>query len=90
MQAGRGRGSAYTIAPPAPNLKQHTGGLPLHAAAGQDKHPRVALVLAQLGWVYSRTARVTFAEGLYRECAKILRLEQPARWQAQVRAVAAG
>ena len=40
-----------------------------------DSHPRVALVLMLLGKVYARTARVVFAEGMYRECAKVIRLE---------------
>lgn len=37
-------------------------------------HVRVAFVLLPLAWVYSRTGRVTLAEGLYREVMKILRL----------------
>lgn len=35
-------------------------------AVGGDAHPRVALVLAELAGVYARTARVSYAEGLYR------------------------
>ncbi|KAG1671486.1 hypothetical protein FOA52_003144 [Chlamydomonas sp. UWO 241] len=40
-----------------------------------EQHPRLAPVLLCLGKVYARTARVVFAEGLYRECAKLVRLE---------------
>ena len=39
-----------------------------------DTHPRTVPILTQLGYVYSRTARVMFAEGLFRECAKILKV----------------
>lgn len=35
-------------------------------------HARTALVLIPLAWVYSRTGRVTLAEGLYREITKML------------------
>ncbi len=40
----------------------------LAAAEGisSDSHPRVALVLMLLGFAYSRSARVTLAEGLFR------------------------
>ena len=41
------------------------------------KHVRVAVVLLPLAWVYSRSGRVTLAEGLYREIAKILHLSPP-------------
>ncbi|MEW5311215.1 MAG: hypothetical protein WDW38_002949 [Sanguina aurantia] len=44
-------------------------------AAGSDAHPRLAPILTQLGWVYSRTARVTYAEGLFREAAKLMKLD---------------
>lgn len=42
----------------------------LSAAEGVsgEGHPRVALVLLELGRLYARTARVSYAEGLYR-CA---------------------
>ncbi|GAX79410.1 hypothetical protein CEUSTIGMA_g6851.t1 [Chlamydomonas eustigma] len=40
-----------------------------------DKHPRIALVLMLLGRVYARTARVIFAEGMYRESTKLLQLD---------------
>ncbi|KAF5839016.1 hypothetical protein DUNSADRAFT_1793 [Dunaliella salina] len=52
-------------------------GQALQVAEGisSDTHPRVVPILTQLGYVYSRSARVTFAEGLYRECAKILKLD---------------
>ncbi|GAB4817145.1 hypothetical protein N2152v2_004191 [Parachlorella kessleri] len=48
----------------------------LAAAEGisSDSHPRVALVLMLLGFAYSRSARVTLAEGLFRECSKMLQL----------------
>lgn len=36
--------------------------------------PRVALVLLLTAQLYSRTGRVTLAEGLYREAAKMLQL----------------
>ncbi len=44
-------------------------------AVSSDKHPRVAMVLMLLGKVYARTARVMFAEGLYRECLKLMQLD---------------
>jgi hypothetical protein len=37
--------------------------------------PRVALVLLLTAQTYSRTGRVTLAEGLYREAAKMLQLK---------------
>lgn len=37
-------------------------------------HIRVAIILLPLAFVYSRTGRVTLAEGLYREISKILRI----------------
>lgn len=39
-----------------------------------DTHPRVVPVLSLLAYVYCRTARHTFGEGLLRECAKILKV----------------
>lgn len=39
-----------------------------------DNHPRVVPVLALLSYAYCRTARFTFAEGLLRECGKILKV----------------
>lgn len=44
-------------------------------AAGADRHPRVAAVLLLLGHVFCRTARVTFAEGLFRDGAKMLSID---------------
>jgi len=46
-----------------------------NAGVSSDKHVRVALVLMLLGKVYARTARVMFAEGMYRESAKLMRLD---------------
>ncbi|GIL44694.1 hypothetical protein Vafri_2217 [Volvox africanus] len=43
-----------------------------------ERSPSLAPLLMLLGYTYSRSARVTFAEGLYREAAKLLRLD-PAR-----------
>lgn len=42
--------------------------------AGGKPHPRIAMVLLLLAHVYSRTGKVTLAEGLYREIVKILDL----------------
>ncbi|KAG2422639.1 hypothetical protein HXX76_015877 [Chlamydomonas incerta] len=52
------------------------------AAAG-DRSPALAPLLTLLGYTYSRSARVTFAEGLFREAAKLLRLD-PGRQQPPV------
>lgn len=41
---------------------------------GGKPHPRIAIVLLLLAHVYSRTGKVTLAEGLYREIMKILDL----------------
>jgi hypothetical protein len=54
----------------------------LHAGVSGDRHPRTTPILLTLGHVYSRSARVTFAEGLFRECAKIFGVQDPT--QAQV------
>ncbi|KAL6776872.1 hypothetical protein ACKKBF_B03815 [Auxenochlorella protothecoides x Auxenochlorella symbiontica] len=51
-------------------------------------HPRLAFPLALLAHVYSRTARVTLAEGLYREATKLLQLD-PRREAPSVSAPAA-
>jgi hypothetical protein len=48
------------------------------AAAGGDADPTLAPVLTLLGVVYSRSARVMYAEGMFREAAKLARLD-PAR-----------
>jgi hypothetical protein len=37
-------------------------------AVSGEAHPRVACVLLELGRLYARTARVSYAEGLYRWC----------------------
>ena len=55
-------------------------------SVSRDDHPRLALPLTLLAWVYSRTARVTLAEGLFREAGKLLQLDPqrgalPADWQ---------
>ena len=42
--------------------------------SGDPKHPSIAMVLLLLAEVYSRTGRVTLAEGLYRELSKMLSL----------------
>eukprot|EP00890_Picochlorum_soloecismus_P005815 jgi/Picsp_1/6234/NSC_03588-R1_hypothetical protein CHLNCDRAFT_51750 [Chlorella variabilis] len=42
--------------------------------SGDPKHPSIAIVLLLLAEVYSRTGRVTLAEGLYRELSKMLSL----------------
>ncbi|KAG2494259.1 hypothetical protein HYH03_007614 [Edaphochlamys debaryana] len=47
-------------------------------AAHGERSPALAPLLTLLGYTYSRSARVTFGEGLYREAAKLLRLD-PAR-----------
>ncbi|GLI65024.1 hypothetical protein VaNZ11_008394 [Volvox africanus] len=47
-----------------------------------ERSPSLAPLLMLLGYSYSRSARVTFAEGLYREAAKLLRLD-PARVHQQ-------
>jgi hypothetical protein len=44
-------------------------------AVSTDRHARLAPVLLLLGQLYSRTARVTFAEGMLREAAKLMRLD---------------
>ncbi len=44
------------------------------SSLGGKPHPRIAIVLLGLAHVYSRTGKVTLAEGLYREIAKILDL----------------
>ncbi|KAG2450820.1 hypothetical protein HYH02_004655 [Chlamydomonas schloesseri] len=44
------------------------------AAAG-DRSPGLVPLLTLLGYTYSRSARVTFAEGLFREAAKLLKLD---------------
>mmetsp|Transcript_7366 Transcript_7366/g.18280 ORF Transcript_7366/g.18280 Transcript_7366/m.18280 type:complete len:453 (-) Transcript_7366:132-1490(-) len=44
-----------------------------------DNHPRVVPVLALLSYVYCRSARHTYGEGLLRECGKILKLD-PGRY----------
>jgi hypothetical protein len=48
-------------------------------AAGGDASPLLAPVLGVLGVVYSRSARVTFGEGMFREAAKLSKLD-PAKW----------
>lgn len=45
------------------------------AAAHGERNPSLAPLLTLLGYTYSRSARVTFAEGLFREAAKLLRLD---------------
>ncbi|GBF94645.1 hypothetical protein Rsub_07381 [Raphidocelis subcapitata] len=47
-------------------------------AAGGEAAPLLAPVLCALGVVYSRSARVMYAEGMFREAAKLARLD-PAR-----------
>jgi tetratricopeptide (TPR) repeat protein len=44
------------------------------SSLGGKPHPRIAIVLLGLAHVYSRTGKVTLAEGLYREIGKILDL----------------
>ena len=48
------------------------------AVAGSERHPRLVPLLLLLATAYSRSARVTYAEGLYREAAKLAGLD-PAR-----------
>lgn len=60
-----------TRTPPAPPLLQALGAA--EAVSGEGG-ARVALVLILTAHVYSRTGRVTLAEGLYREAAKLLQL----------------
>jgi len=47
-------------------------------AAGGESGPLLAPVLTLLGLVYSRSARVMYAEGMFREAAKLAKLD-PAR-----------
>jgi hypothetical protein len=47
-------------------------------AAGGEAAPLLAPVLCTLGVVYSRSARVMYAEGMFREAAKLAKLD-PAR-----------
>lgn len=42
------------------------GGAGAGTGAGGESSPRLAAVLLSLGYVYSRSGRITFAEGLYR------------------------
>lgn len=58
----------------------------LNAGISTDTHIRVVPILTQLGYVYSRSARVTYAEGLYRECAKILKVGAAAPANATMQA----
>ncbi|GIL76035.1 hypothetical protein Vretifemale_5772 [Volvox reticuliferus] len=58
------------------------GALKAMEAAYGERSPALAPLLTLLGYTYSRSARVTFAEGLYREAAKLLRLD-PARVHQQ-------
>eukprot|EP00798_Chlamydomonas_sp_ICE-L_P032444 gene32444-31057_t len=58
--------------------------------AGKKDHPRVAIILSLLGHVYSRSARVTFAEGLFREATKMLRIDPLSVTAAQQAADARG
>ncbi|GLC33214.1 hypothetical protein PLESTB_000358800 [Pleodorina starrii] len=51
-------------------------------AAHGERSPSLAPLLTLLGYTYSRSARVTFAEGLFREAAKLLRLD-PSRVHQQ-------
>lgn len=44
------------------------------AAAGEAA-PALAPVLCTLGYVYARSARVMYAEGMFREAAKLSRLD---------------
>lgn len=64
------------------------------AASSGDRSPALAPLLTLLGYTYSRSARVTFAEGLFREAAKLLRLDpgrqQPPPDGPAARAAAAG
>ncbi|KAJ9514091.1 hypothetical protein QJQ45_002207 [Haematococcus lacustris] len=59
-------------------------GAGIKAAEGVsgEHHPRLVPLLTCLAHCYSRTARVTFAEGLLRECVRILKLD-PQRGLAQ-------
>eukprot|EP00198_Chlamydomonas_reinhardtii_P002417 XP_001691753.1 predicted protein [Chlamydomonas reinhardtii] len=63
-------------------------------ASSGDRSPALAPLLTLLGYTYSRSARVTFAEGLFREAAKLLRLDpgrqQPPPDGPAARAAAAG
>lgn len=56
---------------------EETLGAALKAAEGvsTEQHPRLAAALMLLGQVYSRSARVTFAEGMLREAAKMVRYD---------------
>ncbi|KAI3426166.1 hypothetical protein D9Q98_008543 [Chlorella vulgaris] len=49
--------------------------------------PRVALVLLLTAQTYSRTGRVTLAEGLYREAAKMLQLKPGSEDEVELQAV---
>lgn len=53
-----------TVARPAAQVL--SDALAAAEAVSGEGHPRVALVLLELGRLYARTARVSYAEGLYR------------------------
>ena len=60
---------------------EETLGKALKAAesAGGEGSRLIAPVLLLLGVVYSRTARVMFAEGMFREVARLMGATQPER-----------
>lgn len=56
------------------NVALSAAGQMLQEEGGNTQHPALAMVLLPLAEVYSRTGRVTLAEGLYREILKALDL----------------
>ncbi|KAK9829059.1 hypothetical protein WJX72_003679 [[Myrmecia] bisecta] len=50
-------------------------GLTAAEAVGGENHPRLSMVLSLLATVFARTQRVTMAEGLYRNAAKLIKLD---------------
>ena len=69
---------SHPYIPPHPTPTHPLHPLPQALAAAEavsgESCVRVALVLILTAHVYSRTGRVTLAEGLYREAAKMLQL----------------
>lgn len=74
------------LPPPLPPPNTHTTHAHarthvLLAAAHGERSPVLCTPLLLLGWVYSRSGRVTLAEGLYREAAKMLKIQDPGKLQ---------
>jgi len=68
-------GSRLACAPPCPpHPSPYVQALAAAESVSGEACVRVALVLLLTAHVYSRTGRVTLAEGLYREASKMLQL----------------